>query len=538
MRSADLRDGQGRWRFSAWPVALQLTVGPLALLTVLLLTVGSAIATSVRARATAAAVVETFTVVDEATDLTRLVIDQETGIRGFALTRDEAFLEPYLAARDAARARLAGLRARSAGDGAAQAHLDRVAAMLDDWEAVVATPMIAATRAGGDPGAIVRTGAGKRRTDAVRTELRAFGEAASQELVARQARDRAGRIGAYSVFVVALAAAGGACLVAVGAARGVAGPARVLALAAARIAAGDLSARVGGDAATAGAGGSNELAVAGRAFDSMAAALARARAEQDAAGHALREVARLREERHQAVEAELARAAQLQADLLPHVAPTVAGLDVAARCLPARRVGGDFFDWHEPAPGVLTLTLGDVMGKGLSAALLMATVRAALDTADGRRSPAQTLDAVAAATHPVLERAGAFVTLFHARAEAATARVTYADAGHGHTFVRRAGGAVEGLPARGLPLGVLPGEHYPAGALDLAPGDALVIYSDGLLDARPDLALTAEVLAARLDDAASAAEIVDRLTALADASHDLPDDLTVVVLRRRVPASV
>jgi serine phosphatase RsbU (regulator of sigma subunit)/CHASE3 domain sensor protein len=523
-----------RWRsFSTWPVARQLTVGPLALLTVLLLTVGSAIATSVRARATAAAVVETFTVVDEATELTRLVIDQETGIRGFALTRDEAFLEPYLAARAASRDRLASLRAHLAGDGAAQTRLDRVAALLDDWEAVVATPMIVATRGNGDPGDIVRIGDGKRRVDAMRAELRAFEEAASRELVARQARDRAGRIGAYSVFVIAFAAAAGACLVAVGAARGVAAPARVLATAAARIAAGDLSARVGG----ADAGGSNELAVAGRAFDAMAAALAQARAEQDAAVHALREVARLREERQQALEAELARAAQLQADLLPHDPPTVPGLEVAARCLPARQIGGDFFDWHEPVPGVLTLTLGDVMGKGLSAALLMATVRAALDTADGRRSPALTLDAVAAATHLVLERAGAFVTLFHARADATTQHVAYADAGHGHAFVRRAGGAVEGLPARGLPLGVLPGEHYPAGGLELAPGDALVIYSDGLIDARPDLALGPAALAALLDDTASAAEIVDRLTALADASHDLPDDLTVVVLRRRVPAA-
>ena len=95
--------------------------------------------------------------------------------------------------------------------------------------------------------------------------------------------------------------------------------------------------------------------------------------------------------------------------------------------------------------------------------------------------------------------------------------MAYADAGHGHVFVRRAGGAVEGLPARGLPLGVLPGQRYPAGALDLAPGDALVVYSDGLLDARPDLALTPASLAARLDGAASAAEIVERLTALADA---------------------
>jgi serine phosphatase RsbU (regulator of sigma subunit) len=278
----------------------------------------------------------------------------------------------------------------------------------------------------------------------------------------------------------------------------------------------------------AGVRGGDELGALGEACDRMAAQL-------EVAGQKLAAAEREREVRRRELEAELARAAQLQADLLPHGAPAVPGLDVAARCLPARRVGGDFFDWHEPAPGVLTLTLGDVMGKGLPAALLMATVRAALDAVEGGRSPAQTLDAVAAATAPVLERAGAFVTMFHARAEAASRRVAYADAGHGHAFVRRAGGAVEALPARGLPLGVLPGQHYPAGVLDLAPGDALVVYSDGLIDARPDLALDPAALAAGLDGAGSAAEIVDRLTGLADLSQDLPDDLTVIVLRRRAP---
>jgi serine phosphatase RsbU (regulator of sigma subunit) len=249
-----------------------------------------------------------------------------------------------------------------------------------------------------------------------------------------------------------------------------------------------------------------------------------------------REAARLREERQAALEAELARAAQLQADLLPGGAPVLAGFDFAARCLPARVVGGDFFDWHEPAPGVLTLTLGDVMGKGLSAALLMATVRAALAAVGGASSPARALEALAAATVRDLERAGAFVTLFHARADATTRRVAYADAGHGHVFVRRAGGAVEGLPARGLPLGVLPAQRYPAGALTMAPGDALVVYSDGLLEARPELDETPASLAARLAGATSALAIVERLMALADAGGPLPDDLTVVGLRCREDA--
>ncbi len=88
--------------------------------------------------------INTYAVLDEAAELTRLVVDQETGVRGFALTGDEAFLAPYLAARGEVRQRLAGLRARSAGDAAAQARRGRVAAALDDWEAAVAAPTIAA----------------------------------------------------------------------------------------------------------------------------------------------------------------------------------------------------------------------------------------------------------------------------------------------------------------------------------------------------------------------------------------------------------
>jgi sigma-B regulation protein RsbU (phosphoserine phosphatase) len=207
--------------------------------------------------------------------------------------------------------------------------------------------------------------------------------------------------------------------------------------------------------------------------------------------------------------------------------------DFAARCLPAREVGGDFFDWHEPAPGMLTIILGDVMGKGLPAALLMATVRAALEAVARHSPPARALEAVAAATERDLERAEAFVTIFHARADAATSQIEYADAGHGYVFLRRAAGSVENLTARGLPLGIFTKQTYPAGAVELAPGDALVVYSDGLIDACPDLAPDAAVLASRLDGATSALAIVDRLVTLATTGAPLPDDLTVVVLRRR-----
>jgi phosphoserine phosphatase RsbU/P len=240
--------------------------------------------------------------------------------------------------------------------------------------------------------------------------------------------------------------------------------------------------------------------------------------------------AQLDEKRRQ-LEAELARAAEVQARLLPGEPPAVPGWEVAAACLPARDVGGDFYDWRLEGGEALTLTLGDVMGKGMPAALLMATVRAALRAAPADPSPGRRLEGVERALADDLEGAAAFVTLFHARIDLASGAVAVADAGHGLALLRRADGTTEALAApKGLPMGVLPGSPIGDGAAAIGPGEALVIYSDGLPDARPDLATDAASLAPYL--AGRAREMVDRLVALADAGADRPDDLTVVVVRR------
>jgi CheY-like chemotaxis protein len=228
--------------------------------------------------------------------------------------------------------------------------------------------------------------------------------------------------------------------------------------------------------------------------------------------------------------AELARAAQVQAELLPREVPRLAGCQLAARCVPAREVGGDFYDWQEVAPGVLTLTLGDVSGKGMPAALLMATVRTALRAVARQHTPAAAVGLAARTLESDLERSESFVTLFHAQFDVAGRRLTYVDAGHGHVFVRRADGTAERLEAGGLPLGILPDETYAEGSMALQPGDTLVVYSDGLVDARPDLELTPATLAGQLSAAASAGETVDRLLALVDPGGMPPDDLTVVAL--------
>ncbi len=209
------------------------------------------------------------------------------------------------------------------------------------------------------------------------------------------------------------------------------------------------------------------------------------------------------EHRQAQLSREIARAAAVQADLLPIAQPSVAGFDIAARCLPASAVGGDFYDWQMLPPGTFSITVGDVMGKGMSAAL-----------------------------DEDLGRSGAFVTLFHAQLDVNSAELRYVDAGHGQVVLRRANGSLTPLAPWGLPIGVISSEQYREGSVVIGPGDLLVIYSDGLIAARPDLFDGHGSFASHLTDDVPAAVITERLVELATANGPLPDDLTVVAVRR------
>lgn len=237
------------------------------------------------------------------------------------------------------------------------------------------------------------------------------------------------------------------------------------------------------------------------------------------------------EERRLRMQAQLEFAAEVQANLLPQEAPVVAGFEIAARCLPAYQVAGDFYDWQQLAPGLLTLTLGDVMGKGLAAAMLMATVRATLRAVTQEHKPAMALQLAEKALRQDLDSSDSFVTLFFGRLDVGTRSLTYVDCGHGLVFLRRSDGRVEELPTRGLPLGVFSSEGYQEGKVTLDAGDALVLYSDGLIDALPEQVLDHRALSGRLAGAASAGEMVDRLVALVPPEAPLPDDMTVLVVR-------
>ena len=230
---------------------------------------------------------------------------------------------------------------------------------------------------------------------------------------------------------------------------------------------------------------------------------------------------------------ELARAGEAQAELLPAADPKFHDFELAARCIPAGEgeVGGDFYDWQELGPSVLSLVVGDVMGKGMPAALMMATVRAVLRAVVPQNGPAAALQRAARTLDPDLARSGSFVTLFHAQLDAATSRLSYSDAGHGFVLFRRADGRVEELRHVGLPLGVLADEIYREDSILFEPGDVLIVYSDGMTQAQPDLLMDRATLASLIEDATSAAGIADRLIELGRAAGPLTDDLTIAVLR-------
>ena len=231
------------------------------------------------------------------------------------------------------------------------------------------------------------------------------------------------------------------------------------------------------------------------------------------------------------LQTEIVLAAWVQSKLLPERFPQLEGFDLAASCLPARQVGGDFYDWEEIAPGVLALTLGDVMGHGIAAAMLMATVRATLRAVAGQSTPLQAVRVAERALRRDLDNSESFVTLFHARLDVASRRLTYVDCGHGYEFLRHTRGTVETLRLRGTPMGIPYRGSYREGTFIFHHGDTLVLYSDGLIEAHPELRLTPQRLAQEIEGTTTARKAVDRLLSLAAVGGPTSDDVTVMVLR-------
>jgi len=123
------------------------------------------------------------------------------------------------------------------------------------------------------------------------------------------------------------------------------------------------------------------------------------------------------------------------------------------------------------------------------------------------------------------------VTLFHGQLDAERRLLTFVDCGHGYVFLRRANGSVETLTPRGLPIGVQGGQVYQEGTITFEKGDTLALFSDGLIDANPELELTNRILAKQMSGRKSAEEMVAQLINLTGMPDPQPDDITVLVLR-------
>jgi serine phosphatase RsbU (regulator of sigma subunit) len=193
-------------------------------------------------------------------------------------------------------------------------------------------------------------------------------------------------------------------------------------------------------------------------------------------------------------------------------------------------VAGDFYDWVTMEDGRLDLTVADVMGKGVASALIMAVLRTALRSAPQPLGPAARVRLAADSLAPGMKDDGLFVTLVQCRLDPATGILCYVDAGHGHCAIRHPDGRLVALPRRSLPVGVQDDAEFHEGAVQLEPGDALILYSDGLVETE-ERTLDLDELTEAFDASMGAGEIVQRL--MERTSVRPPDDVTVVVLRRR-----
>lgn len=248
------------------------------------------------------------------------------------------------------------------------------------------------------------------------------------------------------------------------------------------------------------------------------------------------------------LEQELRIARLVQQTLLPQELPALEGWHIAAHYRPARSVGGDFYDFIHYNDGRLAMVIGDVTDKGVPAALVMASTRATLrgvafdysssqvGAAEQHMTPGDVLSRANDLIVPDIPQK-MFITCFYAILDPQTGLLQYANAGHDVPYVKRGDTFLE-LRARGMPLGLLPGMPYEVKELQLEPGDSILFYSDGLVEAHnphremfgfPRLS---EYVAAHAGGAALIGALLEELEIFTGPNWEQEDDVTLVTLER------
>jgi sigma-B regulation protein RsbU (phosphoserine phosphatase) len=178
-------------------------------------------------------------------------------------------------------------------------------------------------------------------------------------------------------------------------------------------------------------------------------------------------------------------AQQIQLSLLPDRAPDLFGIEMGGRCISAAHVGGDYYDFFLRDEHSVDLLIADVSGHSVGAALIMAEVRTLLrPQVNSAHSASAVLKLLNSQLYDDLTRAELFITMFYARYNSATGRLSYANAGHNRPLICREGedSCIE-LDAEGLIIGVKPSVIFEERIIELVKGDVVLFYTDGLIEA-------------------------------------------------------
>ncbi len=270
----------------------------------------------------------------------------------------------------------------------------------------------------------------------------------------------------------------------------------------------------------------DQLGVLAESFNAMTSSVAELIEEQRA--------------RHR-LENELSIAHEVQTQLFPHELPSIPGVELAAICRAARTVSGDYYDFLQLAPSRIGIALADISGKGISAALLMASLQAALRSQailDGHRSTAQVVETLN--RHLFLNTSDdRYATLFYAEYDAASRALRYTTAGHCAPFFV-SDGKVQKLDEGGTVVGLFDSADYKQGTIQAKSGGLLVAFSDGLLEPENVYGeefgterLAAEVLRLRELPAERLAENLLASVEQWAGTPEQADDMTVIVARFR-----
>ncbi len=245
---------------------------------------------------------------------------------------------------------------------------------------------------------------------------------------------------------------------------------------------------------------------------------------------------RLLEQERLRKELEIGR--RIQAELLPRGTLRAPFAEVGGVSIPAREVGGDFFNYFPLSDGEVAILVGDVSGKGVPAALLMASLQATIRARLGlERDLARLVDAL---DHEMAsdEPLAPYYTLFLAVLEGGTGRLRYVNAGHNTQFLLRRGGGAERLHSTGRPPGLYPGGGYEECRVELSEQDALFLFTDGLVEAEDETGepfgmtrLEALLQVHRSRELAALLAQVDASVREHRGPVELADDATMVALR-------